>query len=382
MILRNVFCFAMLNLICVDSANNHLYTLLGVSREASNGEIKRAYRNKARDTHPDKQRGVDPEIAAIAFREIVEAYETLSDETSRKYYDMTGQTMSESKQKQTGQQHQQHRHDWNWGFNFNSAGRRGKKQHRYLFDPSRRVHIRDAQTRVIKIRSLYQLKSIIVGDDDDSNKTERYTIIAFRDSSAGCSDTLNDEILFPWPFAGYNYENSGGMWWDEIVLTGTVDSSIDDVSTTKLLEFFGVERRQDICCTIVFIPRGTPLDELQRSEKLINPKTAEEFMSFIWPKLKMNVYFKNLTPYTIHFWWIDGHLGTQQPNIAPGEVFAMKTFISHTFFFRASFVQGNSLTNEVSLVTLLFINTCIMFVFFFLDGRTIELFALVFFQDI
>ena len=82
-------------LFCAVFAND-LYKILGVSKTASNAEIKRAYRKKARETHPDKQRtrgGDDPMVSTIAFREIVEAYETLTDAQSRKQYDLTGDTV-------------------------------------------------------------------------------------------------------------------------------------------------------------------------------------------------------------------------------------------------------------------------------------------------
>ena len=54
-------------------------------------DIKKAYRNLARLTHPDKS-DKDPEQAAAEFRRIVDAWEVLSDEKSRTQYDRTGRT--------------------------------------------------------------------------------------------------------------------------------------------------------------------------------------------------------------------------------------------------------------------------------------------------
>lgn len=64
------------------------YEILGVGREADNGEIKKAYRKKAIQFHPDKN--PDDESAAEKFREATEAYEVLKDSQKRTQYDQYG----------------------------------------------------------------------------------------------------------------------------------------------------------------------------------------------------------------------------------------------------------------------------------------------------
>ena len=64
------------------------YAVLGVSREATPDEIKRAYRKLARQHHPDANRE-DPD-AAERFKEVTRAYEVLSDPDKRQRYDMFG----------------------------------------------------------------------------------------------------------------------------------------------------------------------------------------------------------------------------------------------------------------------------------------------------
>lgn len=66
-----------------------LYILLGLAREATVGDIKRAYKRLARRYHPDINPGDG--MAAAQFRQIAEAYETLSDPDRRRQYDQTGQ---------------------------------------------------------------------------------------------------------------------------------------------------------------------------------------------------------------------------------------------------------------------------------------------------
>ncbi|MEN6431260.1 MAG: molecular chaperone DnaJ [Coriobacteriales bacterium] len=63
------------------------YEVLGVSRNASPDEIKKAFRRKARETHPDVSQG---ENAEEEFKRINEAYEVLSDAEKRAMYDRYG----------------------------------------------------------------------------------------------------------------------------------------------------------------------------------------------------------------------------------------------------------------------------------------------------
>ena len=64
------------------------YATLGVSRDASADEIKKAYRKLARDLHPDKN--PDNPEAEAKFKEVAVAYETLSDDSKRAQYDRFG----------------------------------------------------------------------------------------------------------------------------------------------------------------------------------------------------------------------------------------------------------------------------------------------------
>ena len=64
---------------------DELYKVLGVSKKASDEEIKKAYRKLARQYHPD--RNPDDEAAEEKFKEVQGAYDTLSDPEKRKQYD-------------------------------------------------------------------------------------------------------------------------------------------------------------------------------------------------------------------------------------------------------------------------------------------------------
>src|SRR6056297_967952 len=64
------------------------YDILGVDKDASQKEIKKAYRKLAKKYHPDMNDG--DEKASDKFKEISEAYEILSDPDKRKRYDQYG----------------------------------------------------------------------------------------------------------------------------------------------------------------------------------------------------------------------------------------------------------------------------------------------------
>ncbi|HCU70726.1 MAG TPA: molecular chaperone DnaJ [Candidatus Moranbacteria bacterium] len=68
-------------------ANNNYYDLLGVSKDATDDEIKKAYRKLAHKYHPDKSGGDEAK-----FKEINQAYQVLSDKSKRQQYDQFGQT--------------------------------------------------------------------------------------------------------------------------------------------------------------------------------------------------------------------------------------------------------------------------------------------------
>lgn len=73
------------------------YSLLGVGRTASADEIKKAFRTKAHQYHPDKSTG-----DAEAFKKINEAYQVLSDPAKRQQYDQYGQTFDQARRQGGG----------------------------------------------------------------------------------------------------------------------------------------------------------------------------------------------------------------------------------------------------------------------------------------
>ncbi|KAH3671060.1 hypothetical protein OGAPHI_000771 [Ogataea philodendri] len=87
------------------AAERDYYEVLGVARDASDREIKQAYRELTKKYHPDKNPG--DETAQARFIEIGEAYAVLTDDEQRAVYDRYGHEGV----KQGGQQQQQQQHD-------------------------------------------------------------------------------------------------------------------------------------------------------------------------------------------------------------------------------------------------------------------------------
>ena len=91
------------------------YKALGLERDASAEDIKRAYRKLVRKHHPDVNTGPDAEMNERKFKEIGEAYEVLQDPEKRAAYDQLGANWKDGQAFRPPP-------DWDEGFEFSGGG--------------------------------------------------------------------------------------------------------------------------------------------------------------------------------------------------------------------------------------------------------------------
>ncbi len=78
------------------TAQRGYYDILGVQRDASADDIKKAFRRRAREIHPDLHTGAKKTEMEKKFKELNEAHEVLSDPDKRKKYDQYGQNWEQA----------------------------------------------------------------------------------------------------------------------------------------------------------------------------------------------------------------------------------------------------------------------------------------------
>lgn len=338
--------------------NENLYNILGVSKSATTKEIKQAYRRKALDTHPDKNKGIPPEKAAEAFHKVVHAFEILSDDQSRQRYDQTGyhgDNQGQSSQSRQSGRSSSSSSGFSWSFSWSSSSGGGggsssrrsnsnsnnnqqqqRQRQRYQQRQRQRklkdkFEVKEAQSRVLHIVSLAQLETIIVNDDDTDNAKagtlERNLLICFY--TPPLEEHVNDEMVYPWPFAAMS---SQGIWWEDLLQT----TSIRFHRSNELTKFFnisdGTTLRQPI---FVFGKRGTRFDkESAQTWSRLETNDREVFDDWVWDQIKVQVEFINHHDHPVEFYWIHGTKAKISATLQPGESHTRVTMLSHEWWVR------------------------------------------------
>ncbi|XP_047431367.1 dnaJ homolog subfamily B member 9-like [Mugil cephalus] len=126
-------------------AKKDYYEVLGVPRDATERQIKKAFHKLALKYHPDRNKGPDAEAK---FREIAEAYEVLSDDKRRREYDQVGHSSSSSSSGGGGNDYnfKQHYQSFNFDDIFKDFDHFGQ-QHQHHFHSHHQAHHQAHQKR-------------------------------------------------------------------------------------------------------------------------------------------------------------------------------------------------------------------------------------------
>eukprot|EP00956_Cyclotella_meneghiniana_P036229 scaffold122980_cov85-Cyclotella_meneghiniana.AAC.5 len=254
-------------IVSTSSESEDLYAILGVKTTATTKEIKSAYRRKALDTHPDKNTNVSPEEAAAAFHQVVHAFEILSDVDSRRRYDNGGGTSG-------SQQQQQQQNSWSFHQWFFQQGH-PRSRTEYLKNT---FEVKQAQSRVLHVVSLDQLRTIML---DDYDRLERHLLICFF--TPKIEKIVDDDILYPYPFAG---KNPHQVWWEDLLQTVSIRfNRSNDLTRYFNIQGVGPEMTEP---TFLFIQRGTKLGDSFEYDpnRVYSCKNNNAFESWMWTMIE------------------------------------------------------------------------------------------------
>jgi len=309
----------------VSSAEENLYKILGVSKTATAKEIKKAYRKKALDTHPDKRKDIPADQAAAEFHRVVHAFEILSDDNSRKLYDRTGRTQQGSGSGGGGGGGGFHGFG-NFHFQWNHGGQYRKRRLKDQF------RVQEAMSRVMHIVSLSQLETVLL---DDDNLLERNLLMVFV--TPGDVETIcDDEIVFPYPFAAMSEQ---GIWWEDLLQTVKIRFN----KANGLTRFFNVPKGDELRAAkqpiFLFGRRGHPLSE---SFARIQTSNRQEFETWMWKQIEVSVTFRNEHPHAVELHWIHGNTAHNKGTLEPGQESHHVTMLTHEWWVRDARVDTRS----------------------------------------
>lgn len=189
-------------------AGKDLYSLLGVDSSATLQQIKRAYRLKAKLTHPDKispqeAAGLDLEEINLQFHEISEAYEILSDSKMRRRYDQTGKTPKELEDERQAQARSSsagfaRRGQPFWTFHQSFQQRQQQQQPNIKFNPiyfqvQRQVIL--CQQLVLTVTGSSHFLNLIQDENDENSEEERGTHSQSQSQCQSTRKSTDDDSL-------------------------------------------------------------------------------------------------------------------------------------------------------------------------------------------
>lgn len=302
-------------------AEEDLYKILGLQKNASTKEIKSAYRRKAMDTHPDKRgKDVSAEEAAEAFRQVVHAFEVLSDDNSRRRYDRGEDIGSSTSSKQSSSSSS---HQWQWHF---------QRQQWRTVQLKDKLEVKQAQARVLHVVSLDQLRTIML---DDNDRLERNLLICFF--TPKLEEMVTDKLVFPYPFAGMSSQH---IWWEDLLQTVSIRFN----RSNDLSRYFNVPNGDEMTEPLfLFLKRGTMLGDSfeynDESNNIFSTSNRDSFEQWMWSMIEVKVEFINHHSHPVELYWIHGTKATMKEMIQPNSSSIHYSKLTHEFYARDSRVD-------------------------------------------
>jgi curved DNA-binding protein CbpA/thioredoxin-related protein len=248
LLILNIFLFTLLGYI-----NCNHYKILGVNKDATEAEIKKAFKKLSLKFHPDKNKG-NPEEAKKKFIEVANAYETLSDPNKRRIYDQHGEEgVKEHEARQNAGQQGGGFGGFGGGGNFedmfsqffqHQRGGRGGHGHHHFEEPEEQDYFPNSDVKSLKMENLSQLY----------RRKEIWFILFFK-----ANDKEFKELAEMWKLLA---EKSYGIF-----KIGAVNCRSDE----EICEEFSVRTTP----LIVYFPESSEDEEVYKG-----PKKMEDVFSF------------------------------------------------------------------------------------------------------
>ena len=312
--------------------DQNLYTILGVSNTATTQQIKSAYRRKARDTHPDKNRNVSAEHAAIEFQKVVHAFEILSDVASRRRYDVRGDERDSSRSSSSSS-------SFHYSFFQQQQQQQRRRSQIQLKD---KLEVQQAQSRVLHIVSLDQLRTIML---DENDVLERHLLLCFYTPTI--EGIVTNDIVYPYPFAGMSPQS---IWWEDLLQT----ASIRFHRSNDLTRYFGtllgqMTINEDMKEPVfLFLKKGTKLNDGEsfidttdvdsnnnnHAARMHITKDRASFEKWMWTMIEVQVTFHNQHFHPVEIYWISGNRANIKTTIEPNETWVHYSMLTHEFYSR------------------------------------------------
>lgn len=273
------------------------YEILGIPRKdrSSMDAIKKAYRQKAKDSHPDKNLDMDPQKANAKFHRINEAWEFLSDAQKKRQYDQRRSSNggrhppASQPTRQPSYQRQQAQNLFRKQQEQQRRAREEEERQRKAAQETRAKLVRDAQIaqeRIVKLSTIEQLQGMTDLFDKGTLTFRKHFLCVFV-SDKKVEKMADHEYLFPYPFGS----STTSFDWTEILVAAKVRYN----TPTPLTRAFRAPAKKTKPY-IVFATKGSRLDkgefETYQPHRLMQ-HSIERFEQWVLDRLKATVTVVN-----------------------------------------------------------------------------------------